>query len=61
MEPEPSTANDDLAAAPSALPKDEARMEMLRRVKRMTVQERVELFERMSRDAAWIRSATRLR
>lgn len=40
---------------------DESRLEMMRRVKRMTVQQRVELFERMSRDAAWIRSAKRVR
>jgi hypothetical protein len=33
----------------------------MRRVKRMTLEERVELFERLSRDAAWTRSATRVR
>jgi len=35
---------------------------MMRRVKSMSVVQRVELFERLSRDAAWIwRSATRIR
>ena len=49
-------------ASRDALPKDASRLEMMRRVKRMTVRERVELFERLSRDAAWVRrSATRIR
>ena len=51
---------DDVASRPG-LPKDEARLEMMRRVHAMTVQQRVELFERMSRDAAWIRTAERVR
>jgi len=34
---------------------------MLRRVKRMTVEQRIELFEQLSRDAAWARSAKRVR
>jgi hypothetical protein len=34
---------------------------MMRRVKQMSLLERIELFERLSRDAAWARSATRLR
>jgi hypothetical protein len=34
---------------------------MMRRVKRMSVKERVELFERMSRDTAWLRTAKRVR
>jgi hypothetical protein len=34
---------------------------MMRRVKRMTLEERVELFERLSRRVAWARSAKRLR
>jgi hypothetical protein len=46
----------------SALREDRARVEMISREKRMTVEQRVELFERLSRDAAWIRSsAKRLR
>jgi hypothetical protein len=50
------------AAAPrSALPKDASRLETMRRVKQMSLLERIELFERLSRDAAWARSATRLR
>lgn len=44
-----------------ALPKDASRLEMTRRVKRMSVEERVERFERLSRDAAWTRSARRIR
>lgn len=35
--------------------------EMLARYARMTVDERIELFERLSRDAAWVRSAKRIR
>jgi hypothetical protein len=42
-----------------ALPKDASRLEMLRRIKRLTLAERIDLFDRMSRDAAWARSATR--
>lgn len=34
---------------------------MMRRVKQMSVEERIELFDRLSRDAAWARSATRIR
>lgn len=44
-----------------ALPRDQSRLEMMRRVKRMNVEDRVDLFERLSRDAAWARSATRVR
>jgi hypothetical protein len=44
-----------------ALPRDASRMEMMRRVKHMTVEERVDLFERLSRRVAWARSAKRLR
>jgi hypothetical protein len=36
-------------------------MEMMRRVKNMSVEERVDLFDRLSRDAAWARSAKRIR
>jgi hypothetical protein len=45
----------------AALPRDQSRLEMMRRVKRMSVEQRVDLFERLSRDAAWARSATRIR
>jgi hypothetical protein len=45
----------------AALPRDESRIEMMRRAKAMSVEERIELFERLSRDAAWARSATRIR
>jgi hypothetical protein len=44
-----------------ALPKDASRLELMRRTKAMTLEERVELFERLSRDASWARSAKRLR
>ncbi|HTX30165.1 MAG TPA: hypothetical protein VMD09_02205 [Solirubrobacteraceae bacterium] len=49
----------DAARAKSALREDRARVEMIAREKRMTVEQRVELFERLSRDAAWIRSSTK--
>ncbi len=32
---------------------------MMRRVKQMSVEERLKLFERLSRDAAWIRSSAK--
>jgi hypothetical protein len=47
--------------ATPALPKDESRLEMMAREKRMTLEQRLELFERLSRDAAWARSANRIR
>ena len=40
---------------------DESRVLMMRREKEMTVEQRIELFERLSRDAAWARSAKRVR
>jgi hypothetical protein len=43
------------------LPMDESRLLMMRRVKRMTVEERLALFERLSRRVTWARSAKRLR
>lgn len=46
---------------PPGAPIDESRLAMLRRVKRMTVEQRIELFEQLSRDAAWARSAKRVR
>ena len=47
------------SAAP--FPRDQSRLEMMRRIKRMSARERVALFDRLSRDAAWVRSATRVR
>jgi hypothetical protein len=47
------------AAARPGLPKDESRLMMMRRVKQMTVEERLALFERLSRDAAWVRSSAK--
>ncbi len=41
------------------LPMDESRLLMMRRVKAMSVEQRLQLFERLSRDAAWIRSAAK--
>lgn len=49
----------DEARPKSALRDDRARVEMIAREKRMTVEQRVELFERLSRDAAWIRSSAK--
>jgi hypothetical protein len=49
----------DKAQPRSALRDDRARVEMIAREKRMTVEQRVELFERLSRDAAWIRSSAK--
>ena len=40
---------------------DPARLEMMRREKGMTVEDRLALFERLSRNAAWVRSAKRIR
>jgi hypothetical protein len=45
----------------AALPKDESRLEMMRRVKGMTLEERLDLFERLSRRVKWARSAKRIR
>jgi hypothetical protein len=44
-----------------ALPKDDSRLDMMRRVKRMSVEERLALFDRLSRRVTWARSAKRLR
>ena len=49
----------DEARPRSALRDDRARVEMIAREKRMTVEQRVALFERLSRDAAWIRSSAK--
>lgn len=43
------------------LPRDASRLETMRRVKGVTLEERIALFERLSRAAAWARTATRLR
>jgi hypothetical protein len=40
---------------------DESRVLMMRRVKQMTVEERLALFERLSRRVTWVRSAKRVR
>lgn len=40
---------------------DDSRVLMMRRVKRMTVEERLALFERLSRRVTWARSAKRVR
>ena len=45
------------SAQPTPLREDRSRLELMAREKRMTVVQRVQLFERMSRDAAWIRSS----
>lgn len=56
---DPSKSGD--ARERPGLPMDESRLMMMRRVKRMTVEERLALFERLSRRVAWARSAKRLR
>lgn len=38
-----------------------SRVAMLRDVKRMSIEERLNLFERLQRDAAWARGAGRVR
>lgn len=55
-----SHLHNDRDAIP-ALSIDESRQAMLRRVKRMTVEERLDLFDQLSRDAAWAQSAKRVR
>ncbi len=59
QEPDPNESN----AVPErpGLQMDESRLLMMRRVKRMSVEERLALFERLSRRVAWARSAKRLR
>jgi hypothetical protein len=58
---EPSTSSAPEEPRPG-LPMDESRLLMMRRVKAMTVEQRLQLFERLSGDAAWIRSgAMRIR
>jgi hypothetical protein len=44
-----------------ALPKDSSRLEMMRRQKQMTAEQRLALFERLARFATWARSAERVR
>jgi hypothetical protein len=38
---------------------EESRLLMMRRVKQMSIEERLDLFERLSRDAAWILSSAK--
>lgn len=40
---------------------DESRLAVMRRVKRMTIEQRIELFQSLVRDAAWARGARRLK
>jgi hypothetical protein len=58
QETEPSRRSAPTAPRPD-LQADESRLLMMRRVKAMTVGQRLQLFERLSRDAAWIRSAAK--
>jgi hypothetical protein len=48
-------------ARSGAAGEDEARLALMRRVKAMSLEERIALFERLSRDAAWARTARRVR
>ena len=57
MAEQPTASNPD--KQPRGIPKDSARLEMMRRQKQMTAEERVALFERLSRGAAWIRSSAK--
>jgi len=58
-QPDPGKTS-DVRSRPG-LPTDESRSEMMRRVKGMTVEERLALFERLSRRVTWARSAKRIR
>lgn len=44
-----------------ARPADEVRLASMRRVKRMTIEQRIDLFERLARDAAWASTARRVK
>lgn len=59
-ETHPSRSNAPEEPRPE-LAMDESRLMMTRREKEMSVEQRIELFERLSRDAAWARSAKRVR
>jgi hypothetical protein len=45
----------------AGIPRDASRLEMMRRIKHMSVEERLDVFERLSRRVASARSAKRLR
>jgi hypothetical protein len=53
------SAGADRDKSPLAVSHDADRAEMIARHARMTVEERVELFERLSREAAWVRSSAK--
>jgi hypothetical protein len=57
---EPPQNSADAASRPG-LPRDESRLLMMRRVKQMTLEERLALFERLGRRVTWARSAKRVR
>ncbi len=59
--PHSSSRRDAARQRVAAPPIDGARLAMMRRVKHMTVEERLDLFEQLSRDAAWARGAKRVR
>jgi hypothetical protein len=59
-ETDPSTSSVPTAPRPE-LWAEESRLLMMRRVKAMTLEQRLALFERLSSDAAWARSAKRIR
>lgn len=42
-----------------ALSEDTGRLDMIDRQKRMSLEERIDLFEALSRDAAWVRSSAK--
>jgi hypothetical protein len=51
---------DEEPEATSEAHADEARLASMRRVKRMTIEQRIDLFERLVRDAAWACAARRV-
>lgn len=64
MEPVSKTGHNDkieeadVRRAPEPL--DEERLDLIRRTKAMSIEERIDLFERMSRDAAWAKGTKRV-
>ena len=60
QETEPSRSS-ALTAPGAELQADKSRLLMMRRVKAMSVEERLALFERLSRRVTWARSAKRVR
>lgn len=45
----------------AGIPRDDSRLEMMRRHKHMTLEERLDVFDRLSRFITWAHSAKRVR